>query len=92
MHYRSDTWSELLEQSEPNKVTLAHSIQDETTIPFVHDARSTGEIQKGTGGRGRDRKCRKLSRIVVTFYDEFYDVLCQWNKETEIVTKCRKVS
>ena len=22
----------------------------------------------------------------------FYDVLCQWNKETEIVTKCRKMS
>ena len=22
---------------------------------------STGEIQKGTGGRGRDRKCHKLS-------------------------------
>ena len=35
----------------------------------------TGEIQKGTGGRGRDRKCHKLSQIVVTFYDEFYDVL-----------------
>ena len=62
----------------------------------------TGEIQKGTGGRGRDRKCHKLSwrlsQIVVTFYDDlwrlmtFYDVLCQWNKETEIVTKCRKLS
>ena len=34
-----------------------------------------GEIQKGTGGRGRDRKCHKLSQIVVTFYDEFYDDL-----------------
>ena len=37
----------------------------------------TGEIQKGTGGRGRDRQsvinCRKSSQIVVTFYDEFYD-------------------
>ena len=62
----------------------------------------TGEIQKGTGGRGRDRKCHKLSwrlsQIVVTFYDDlwrfmtFYDVLCQWNKETEIVIKCRKLS
>ena len=36
---------------------------------------STSEIQKGTGGRGRDRKCHKLSQIVVTFYDEFYDDL-----------------
>ena len=63
---------------------------------------STGEIQKGTGGRGRDRKCHKLSwrlsQIVVTFYDDlwrfmtFYDVLCQWNTETEIVIKCRKLS
>ena len=63
---------------------------------------STGEIQKGTGGRGRDRKCHKLSwrlsQIVVTFYDDlwrfmtFYDVLCQWNKEAEIVIKCRKLS
>ena len=35
----------------------------------------TGEIQKGTGERGRDRKCHKLSQIVVTFYDEFYDDL-----------------
>ena len=38
----------------------------------------TGENQTGTGGRGRDRKCHKLSQIVVTFYDEFmtiYDVL-----------------
>ena len=35
----------------------------------------TGEIQKGTGGRGRDRKCHTLSQIVVTFYDEFYDHL-----------------
>ena len=35
----------------------------------------SGEIQKGTGGRGRDRKCHKLSQIVVTFYDEFYDDL-----------------
>ena len=56
----------------------------------------SGEIQKGTGGRGRDRKCHKLSQIVVTFYDEFcdefYDVLCQRNKETEIVIKCRKLS
>ena len=62
----------------------------------------TGEIQKGTGGRGRDRKCHKLSwrvsQIVVTFYDDlwrfmtFYDVLCQWNKETEIVIQCRKLS
>ena len=34
-----------------------------------------GEIQKGTGGRGQDRKCHKLSQNVVTFYDEFYDVL-----------------
>ena len=34
-----------------------------------------GEIQKGTGGRGRDRKCHKLSQIVVTFYDEIYDDL-----------------
>ena len=61
-----------------------------------------GEIKKGTGGRGRDRKCHKLSwrlsHIVVTFYDDlwrfmtFYDVLCQWNKETEIVIKCRKLS
>ena len=61
-----------------------------------------GEIQKGTGGRGRDRKCHKLSQTVVTFYDDlydnlwrfmtFYDVLCQWNKEMEIVIKCRKLS
>ena len=35
----------------------------------------SGENQKGTGGRGRDRKCHKLSQIVVTFYDEFYDNL-----------------
>ena len=33
----------------------------------------SGEIQKGTGGRGQDRKCHKLSQIVMTFYDEFYD-------------------
>ena len=52
----------------------------------------TGEIQKGREDGGRDGKCHKLSQIVVTFYDEFYDVLCQWNKETEIVIKCRKVS
>ena len=37
--------------------------------------RLTGEIQEGTGGRGRDRKCHKLSQNVVTFYDEFYDDL-----------------
>ena len=30
-----------------------------------------GEIQKGMGGRGRDRECHKLSQVVVTFYDEF---------------------
>ena len=38
--------------------------------------------------------CRKLLQIVVTFYGEFvtiYDVLSQWNKETEIVIKCRKL-
>ena len=28
-----------------------------------------------TGGRGQDRKCHKLSQIVMTFYDEFYDDL-----------------
>ena len=34
--------------------------------------------KKGTGGRGRTENvinCRKLSQIVVTFYDEFYDDL-----------------
>ena len=31
--------------------------------------------QGGTGGRGRDRKCHKLSQLVVTFYDESYDTL-----------------
>ena len=44
--------------------------------------------------------CRKLSQIVVTNFMTnfmtncmtFYDVLCQWNKETEIVIKCRKLS
>ena len=29
----------------------------------------------------------KLLQIVATFYDEFYDVLCQRSKETAIVTK-----
>ena len=31
---------------------------------------------------------------VVTFYDEFYDefYVVLWNKETEIVIKCRKLS
>ena len=61
-----------------------------TLEPQIRNTTSaqTGENQKGTGGRGRDRKCHKLSQIVVTFYDEFYDnydVLCQWNKETEFV-------
>ena len=27
----------------------------------------------------------------MTNFMTFYDVLCQWNKETEIVIKCRKV-
>ena len=39
--------------------------------------------------------CRKLSWHFMTTYDDFmtiYDVLCQWNKETEIVIKCRKLS
>ena len=59
-----------------------------------------GEIQKGTGGRGRDRKCHKLSwRLSQNCRDilwwtlwrfmTFYDVL---KKETEIVIKCRKLS
>ena len=44
-------------------------IDDSVQQPQSADA---GEIQKGTAGRGRDRKCRKLSRrlsqIVVTFF------------------------
>ena len=59
-----------------------------------HRMAYTGEIQ-----RGRDRKfinCRKLSQIVVTSHDERHhdlsDVLCQWNKETKIVIKCRTLS
>ena len=28
----------------------------------------------------------------MTTCDEFHDVLCEWNKETEIVIKCRKLS
>ena len=73
-----------------------------TDTEFGLETNLSGEIQKGTGGRGRDRKCHKLSwrlsQIVVTFYDDlwrfmtFYDVLFQWNKETEIVIKCRKLS
>ena len=38
----------------------------------------SGEIQKGTGGRRRDRNvinCRKLSQFVMIIYDEFYDDL-----------------
>ena len=38
---------------------------------FPYPAKS----KRGTAGRGRDRKCPKLSQIVVTFYDEFYDDL-----------------
>ena len=51
-----------------------------------------GENQKGTGGRGPNRKCHKLSQIVVTFYDEFYDNL--WRFMTFYVngTKRRKLS
>ena len=57
-----------------------------------------GDGRKGDGTENvincRD-VCRKLSWH---FYDDlwrymtFYDVLCQWNKETEIVIKCRKLS
>ena len=28
----------------------------------------------------------------MTNFMTFYDVLCQWNKETEIVIECRKLS
>ena len=54
---------------------------------------------KGDGKKGTAKKnvinCRQMSRNVLwhfmTFYD-VYDALCQWEKETEIVIKCRKVS
>ena len=39
--------------------------------------------------------CRKLSWHFMTTYDDlwrFMTFLCQWNKETEIVIKCRKLS
>ena len=66
----------------------------------------TGEIQKGTGGRGRDRKCHKLSQIVVTFLTKFlwrfmtffWRFYVNGTKRTEnchkmsqIVVKCRKL-
>ena len=80
------------------KVPKAATITNFEGIPVW----CTGEIQKGMGRRGRDRKCHKLSwrlsQIVVTVYDDlwryitFYDVLCHWNKETEIVIKCCKLS
>ena len=52
-----------------------------TTVARTHDdfaaplgrPEMSGEIQKGTGGRGRGRKCRRLSQIVVRFYDECHD-------------------
>ena len=72
----------------PNKLPSKHT--DNCPNDF------SGEIQKGTGGTGQDRKCNKLSQIVVTFYDKAYNdlwrVLCQWNKVTEIVIKCRSMS
>ena len=45
----------------------------------------------------KEMPCRtRIWQIVVTFYDEvyddLYDILCHWNKETEIVIKCRKLS
>ena len=52
---------------------------------------------KGEGKKGTAKICHKLSCIVskyfMTFYDvTLYDVLRQWNEETEIVIKCRKLS
>ena len=45
-------------------------------LRLQYQAHFSGEIQKGTGGRGRDRKCHKLSwrlsQIVVTFYDDLW--------------------
>ena len=63
-----------------------------------------GEIQKGTGGRGRDRKCHKLSwrlsQIVVTFYDDLWRFMTFYvngiqrdgncHKMSQIVVTCRK--
>ena len=61
---------------------------------------ATGEIQKGTGGRGREEgdgtenviNCRDVCRKLSWHFMTIYDVLCQWKKETEIVIKCRKLS
>ena len=43
-----------------NRPYLAHMLEEGKRPPPPRQA-SAGEIQKGTGGRGRDRKCHKLS-------------------------------
>ena len=52
-----------------------NSIQWFSLVRTELKKQGTSVNQKGTGGRGRDRKYHKLSQIVVTFYDECFDDL-----------------